>query len=329
MIIGPVLIVVDTDPGVDDAFALVGLLARARRGDCEVLAIGTVHGNLPPVPGADNALRITELLGLSVPVAVGAARPLVGPEMLSGQIVHGEDGLGGNAGPKPHGTPTGESAADQLVRLARERPGEVTVLALGPLTNLAKALAAEPELPALVRNVVWMGGVFTRPGTVGILQEPNAWHDPEAAERVLAAGFDLTVVPVDAVAEAWADETWIAALARIDNPVARALTAWHKQYLDFYSGTLAVEYGGPGMLLYDPVAAAIALNPDLAECEKHEVVVELTGYLRGATLVDRRTSPLPGTELPARRPVRVAIAADTARVLAELLADIAGLGRYV
>jgi purine nucleosidase len=288
-----------------------------------------VHGNLPPVPGADNALRITELLGLSVPVAVGAARPLVGPEMLSGQIVHGEDGLGGNAGPKPHGTPTGESAADQLVRLARERPGEVTVLALGPLTNLAKALAAEPELPALVRNVVWMGGVFTRPGTVGILQEPNAWHDPEAAERVLAAGFDLTVVPVDAVAEAWADETWIAALARIDNPVARALTAWHKQYLDFYSGTLAVEYGGPGMLLYDPVAAAIALNPDLAECETHEVVVELTGYLRGATLVDRRTSPLPGTELPARRPVRVAIAADTARVLAELLADIAGLGRYV
>jgi len=322
-----VLIVVDTDPGVDDAFALVGLLARARRGDCRVLAIGTVHGNLPPAPGADNALRITELLGVDVPVAVGAAKPLVGPEMLSGQIVHGEDGLGGNAGPKPRATPTAESAADQLVRLTRMHPGEITVLALGPLTNIALALEREPELPTLVKDVVWMGGVFDRPGTVGITQEPNAWHDPEAAERVLAAGFALTVVPVDAVEQAWADETWVAELARIDHPVARALTAWNKQYLDFYSGTLAVAHGGPGMLLYDPVAAAIALNPDLGRYEHHEVVVELQGYLRGATLVDRRAAPLPGTELPARRPVRVAVAADAARILAELLADIAELGR--
>ncbi|MBB5891070.1 nucleoside hydrolase [Kutzneria kofuensis] len=323
------LIVVDTDPGVDDAFALVGLLARARRGDCRVAAIGTVHGNLPPEPGADNALRITALLGMDVPVAVGEAKPLVGPEMQSGQIVHGEDGLGGNAGPPPTARPTGESAADQLVRLSRQHPGEITVLALGPLTNVAKALEIEPELPTLVKDVVWMGGVFALPGTVGVAQEPNAWHDPEAAEQVMAAGFTLTVVPIDAVVEAWADETWVTELARIDNPVAEALTAWHKQYLDFYSGTLAVEYGGPGMLLYDPVAAAIALNPALAEFERHEVVVELHGHLRGATLVDRRAVPLPGTELPRRRPVTVAVAADTARVLAELLADIAELGRYV
>ncbi|MFI9380489.1 nucleoside hydrolase [Kutzneria sp. NPDC052558] len=319
------LIVVDTDPGVDDAFALVGLLARARRGDCRVLAIGTVHGNLPPAPGADNALRIAELLGLDLPVAVGAAKPLVGPEMQSGQIVHGEDGLGGNAGPAPRSRPTAESAAEQLVRLTRTHPGEITVLALGPLTNLALALAAEPELPTLVKDVVWMGGVFDRPGTVGICQEPNAWHDPEAAERVLAAGFALTVVPIEAVEHAWADEAWVADLARVDHPVARALTAWHKQYLDFYSGTVAFEHGGPGMLLYDPVAAALALNPGLGRYESHQVVVELQGYLRGATLVDRRPAPLPGTELPARRPARVAVAADTARILAELLADIAGL----
>jgi purine nucleosidase len=194
---------------------------------------------------------------------------------------------------------------------------------------VAKALELAPDLPALVKDVVWMGGVFTLPGTVGVAQEPNAWHDPEAAEQVLAAGFTLTVVPIDAVAPAWADETWIGELARIDNPVAKALTAWHKQYLDFYSGTLAVQYGGPGMLLYDPVAAAIALNPDLAEYERHEVVVELHGYLRGATIVDRRQVPLPGTELPKRRPVAVAVAADTARVLSELLTDIADLGRYV
>ena len=234
----------------------------------------------------------------------------------------------GNAGPKPKGVPVTESAAEQLVRLARTHPGEITVLALGPLTNIAQALAAEPELPTLVRDMVWMGGVFSRPGTVGIAQEPNAWHDPEAAEQVLAAGFDLTVVPIDAVAQAWADEAWVAELSRIDHPMARALTAWHKQYLDFYSGTLAVEYGSPGMLLYDPVAAALALNPGLGEYERHEVVVELHGYLRGATLVDRRAAPLPGTELPARRPVRVAVAVDTARVLAELLADIADLGYY-
>jgi purine nucleosidase len=324
-----VLIVVDTDPGVDDAFALVGLLARAKRGDCRVLGIGTVHGNLPPGPGADNALRITELLKMDVPVAVGEAKPLVGPEMMSGQIVHGEDGLGGNAGPPPTAKPTDETAAAQIVRLARQHPDELTVLALGPLTNVARALQLAPDLPKLVKHVIWMGGVFTLPGTVGVAQEPNAWHDPEAAELVLAAGFALTVVPIDAVAPAWADETWIGQLAGIDNPVAKALTAWHKQYLDFYSGTLAVDYGGPGMLLYDPVAAAIALDPDLAEYERHEVVVELHGYLRGATLVDRRLTPLPGTELPKRRPAAVAVAADTARVLAELLTDIADLGRYL
>lgn len=325
----PVLIVVDTDPGVDDAFALVGLLARAKRGDCRVLGIGTVHGNLPPEPGADNALRITELLGLDIPVAVGEAKPLVGPEMQSGQIVHGEDGLGGNAGPTPTRRPTQESAAEQLARLARQHPGAITVLALGPLTNVAKALEIEPDLPNLVEHLIWMGGVFTLPGTVGVAQEPNAWHDPEGAERVLAAGFRTTVVPIDAVAEAWADEAWIAELAKIDNPAARALTAWHKQYLDFYSGTLAVEHGSPGMLLYDPVAAAIALNPGLARYERHEVVVELHGYLRGATLVDRRAAPLPGTELPRRRPAEVAVAADTARILSELLADIADLGRHL
>ena len=239
------LIVVDTDPGVDDAFALVGLLARAKRGDCRVAGIGTVHGNLPPEPGADNALRITELLGLDIPVAVGEAKPLVGPEMQSGQIVHGEDGLGGNAGPAPDQAATQESAAEQLVRLARQHPGEITVLALGPLTNLAKALEIEPDLPNLVEHVIWMGGVFTLPrhGRRG----PGAERLARPGGRGAGPGRRL---PDDGGADRrrrrGLGRRGVDRRARQDRqPGGRALTAWHKQYLDFYSGTLAVTYGGP------------------------------------------------------------------------------------
>ena len=140
---------------------------------------------------AGNALRILEVAGLEgVPVALGAARPMA-QEPAFAEFVHGDDGLGNTGQPRPRGRVTGESAAAQLVRLARAEPGALSLLAIGPLTNLGLALLLEPELPMLLRQVVVMGGAFATAGNVGPLSEANIGNDPEAARLVVSAGWPL------------------------------------------------------------------------------------------------------------------------------------------
>lgn len=313
-------IVVHTDPGLDDALALLYLLAAG----ADVVAVGSVHGNLPAEPAAHNALRVLELAGRGdVPVAVGADRLRDGstpPPELSGLVVHGPDGLGGRCGPPPDRRPIDGSAAEQLVRLARARPGELTALELGPLTNLALALDLEPRLPALLRRVVWMGGSFATPGDVTPFADANAFHDPEAAEHVLAAGFPLTVVPVDATAPATADERWLTAVETAPGPVARRVTAW----MGHYVRTQTAEDGERRCRLDDVVAAAIALEPDLAlVTERLEVTCETAGHCRGRLLTDRRPIRF-GVTLPSREPVDVVLAARTDVVLDRLLRAVVG-----
>jgi purine nucleosidase len=311
--------VVHTDPGVDDALALIYLA----RQPVQLLGVGSVHGNLPAADGADNALRVLELLGQEqVPVAIGANWPRNGHEPdpgLSGQLVHGPDGLGGQAGAAPRGKPVDETAAEQVVRLARQRPGEVTVLELGPLTNLAEALDLEPGLPGLLRRVVWAGGAFAVDGVLTPFADPNAYHDPEAAEHVLAAGFPLTIVPIDASNSAWADGPWLDVVAASDNPLARQVTEW----IGYYVESCMAERGDRGCVLDDVVAAAIAVDPRFAMVtEELDVVCELAGNCRGRLLVDRRALKF-GVTLPRRaRPAQVVMKAATAEVLRRLLLTI-------
>ncbi|MCP2165139.1 nucleoside hydrolase [Goodfellowiella coeruleoviolacea] len=310
-------LVVDTDPGVDDAVALLYLVDQP---EVEIVAVGTVHGNVPSATGADNALRILEAAGLPhVPVAVGANLPLNQEELLTGQFIHGENGLSGHTGPAPQGRPVAESAAEQLVRLARQHPGELSVLALGPLTNIALALLLEPRLPELVGEVVWMGGAIDVPGNVTAHADANTWHDAEAAELVLAAGFALTVVPLDVTAHAWVGSDWLDALANHSGPRAQFAHQVLAQYVHVYSQLMGGARGERGCLLHDPVAAVILLEPSLARYEEHQVVVELAGTrTRGATLVDRRGFHTPADPADARKPVRVAVAADMPAVLTRI-----------
>ncbi|MBB5958738.1 purine nucleosidase [Saccharothrix tamanrassetensis] len=313
-------LVVHTDPGLDDALALIHLAGLR----ADLVAAGSVHGNLPAEAAAVNTLRVLELVGWDrVPVAVGATRMWNGREPapeLSGQVVHGPDGLGGRAGPPPAGTPVRESAAEQLVRLARDRPGELTVLELGPLTNLALALDLEPRLPRLLRRVVWMGGSFTEHGNVTPFADANAFHDPEAAEHVLAAGFPLTLVPVDATAGAWADAGWVAAVEAASTPPARRVADWMGHYVDAQTE----EHGRRGCRLDDVVAAAIALDPGLAlVTQELEVTCETAGHCRGRLLTDRRPVRF-GVALPPRPPVEVVLEARTDEVLRRLLRTLTG-----
>jgi purine nucleosidase len=303
-----VRIILDTDPGVDDALAIMYLAAN---GDAEIVAAGSVHGNVPAPVGARNALRVLELVGLDVPVAVGAARPFAQP-LSTAEFVHGNDGLGGLAGPPPRCQPVPGSAAEQLVRLARAHPGELTVLALGPLTNIALAVLLEPELPRLLRSIVVMGGAVTVPGNITPYADANFYHDPEAADLVLGAGFpDLTLVCLDITEKARTDAAWLDAVSVLTGPRARFASGLLDHYTGFYQRML----GQRVCTLHDPVAAAVLLDPELATYREVPVGVELTGtHTRGQVLADVRQLS---------RDDHIATAAGAGRVPVKLAADIA------
>jgi purine nucleosidase len=312
-----VRVIIDTDPGIDDAHAILYLAAAP---EVEIVAIGSAHGNVSSAQSAANALCVLAQAGRTeVPVAIGAARPLAQP-VETAEFIHGHDGLAGVSTPTPGVEPVGESAAAQIVRLARANPGELTVLALAPLTNLALAYLLEPELPTLLRSVVVMGGALAVPGNITPFAEANIWHDPEAADLVFDAGFDLTLAALDVTGLASADRSWLAMLANIDDGRARFATTLLKHYTEVYT-TL---FGHEACTLHDPLAAAIAVDPGLATYADYRLAVELgRGATRGQLLADRRgmtdeqlNNPI-GT---ARRPARVALSADVPVFFDRLLA---------
>lgn len=314
-------IILDTDPGVDDALAIMYLAAQE---DAEIVAVGSVHGNVPAPLAATNALRVLELVGIDVPVAVGAARPLAQP-LQTAEFVHGDDGLGGHAGAPPRGTPIAGSAAEQLVRMAREQPGELTLLALGPLTNVALAVLLEPELPALLRSVVVMGGAVTVPGNITPYADANFFHDPEAADLVLGAGFpDLTLVGLDATEQARAGTEWLSAVGGLTG--ARA--GFANRLLDHYSGFYTNMFGAHSCTLHDPLAAALMLEPKLATYREMPLAVELTGtHTRGQVVSDQRliaSDAYIATNAGAgRKPVKVAETVEVPRFLEQMYAALA------
>ncbi|MEV4256212.1 nucleoside hydrolase [Spirillospora sp. NPDC049652] len=308
-------ILFDCDTGIDDAMMLLYLAARVRAGDAELVGVGTVHGNIDSATGALNTLRVLELAGLhGVPVAVGAGRPMA-QDVHFALEWHGSNGLADLDLPEPAGAPTGESAPAQLSRLVREHPGELTVVATGPLTNLGAALLLDPELPSLVREVVVMGGAFDHPGNITTHAEANIWHDPEAADLVFAADWPLVLVPLDATHPTAVGADWLERLAAHDSPVARFASQIMEWYADAYTPTLKRR----GAVVHDALAALLALEPDLGEYVERPVRVELRGELtRGTTVWDARSLPASDT----RRPVRVAVASDVAAFQERLLSAV-------
>ncbi|MFD7101961.1 nucleoside hydrolase [Streptomyces celluloflavus] len=303
-------VVIDTDPGVDDAWAILYLAAQPH---VEIVAVGAIHGNVPTAQATENALRILDVAGLTdVPVAAGHPTPLQQP-LMTAETVHGVDGLGGQAGTPSSRRPVAESAAEQLVRLARERPGELTVLSLAPLTNIALALRMEPKLPELLRGIVYMGGAFKVPGNTSAWADANTWHDPEAGEEVVRAGFNLTMVSMDVTKLAWVEGDWLDDIAAMDTPAAR----YASQILDTYVEIYSQLDGRRGCVMHDPLAAALMVDPTLATYEERQVLVELVGHCRGATLVDARVGFPPEMSgiTDGRRPVRIAVTADAATAM--------------
>jgi purine nucleosidase len=308
-------ILLDCDTGIDDALTLLYLAALVKAGDAELVAAGTVHGNVAPDVGARNTLHVLERAGLAgVPVAVGAVAPMAQPAKYAHDF-HGADGLGDAGRGDPAGALADVSAPEQIIRLARARPGELSLVAVGPLTNLGIALLLEPALPGLLREVVVMGGAFDHPGNVTSHAEANIWHDPEAAELVFAAPWPVMLVPLDATHPTAVDGAWLDRLAAADSDIARFASAILEFYVTAYRPTLGVR----GAVIHDALAAMLAVDPTLAEYAERPVRVELRGeHTRGATLWDRRAA----AGQPERPAVRIAVRADADAFRERLLAGL-------
>jgi purine nucleosidase len=274
-------LIFDCDTGIDDTMAIV----YGAGNGAEYVACTVTHGNVPVDVGTRNTITVLDTLGLTgVPVHRGAARPMAQP-LETAEFVHGQDGLGDAGVPASPRRPAGTLAAAEIVRLARSRPGELTLVAVGPLTNIGLALLLEPELPQLIKNVVVMGGAVGVPGNASEMGEANIWHDPEAAQLVLDAPWDLVLVGLEITMSTQLPQEALKRIETSADPRAAFMWPVMQQYLDVYEKNL----GERTCVLHDPLAMALALDPGLATYRLVRAGVELRGERsRGQVVADLR-----------------------------------------
>lgn len=259
-------IILDCDPGQDDAVAI--LLALASPDELDLLAITTVAGNVPLALTAANARRLVELADADVPVYAGASRPLL-RSLHTAEDVHGSTGLDGSGLPPPKRPLAPGHAARAIIELVRARPaGSVTLVATGPLTNLALALAEAPDLAGRLKEIVLMGGAIGL-GNVTPAAEFNIWVDPHAAAIVFAAGVPITMFPLDVTHKVLVTAERLARIEAIGSPVARAVFGM----LSFYRGRGRTG-GAPDGPLHDPCTIAWLLRPQLFSGRACAVAIE-------------------------------------------------------
>jgi purine nucleosidase len=274
-------ILIDTDTASDDAVALIMAL-RAK--NAQVVAISTVAGNVPVQQATRNALYVTDLCGVNVPVYQGAEKPLA-RRLLTADWFHGKDGLGDHDYPAPTRSPEKQHAVDAIVSTVRNNPG-LTLVTLGPLTNIALALAQAPDLVRNVSRCVIMGGAPCCEGNVTPAAEYNIWVDPEAARIVFRSGLPLEMV-------GWHLCRGAAVIGPSDIEHIGKIGTKLAQFAVECNSTARIAYrkqtGEDGISLPDPVAMSIALDPRIGyESSRHYVDVETASELtRGMTIVDR------------------------------------------
>lgn len=276
-------ILIDTDPGIDDAMAI--LLAAASP-ELEIVGVTTVFGNNPDLPLLTrNALALLHLAGRDdVPVAAGAAVGLNPRAEPGGKAVHGDNGLGG-AEIAPATRAAEEVGADTFIAEACRKHGEsLTLVTLAPLTNIANALALDPALPAYTPNLSMMGGAATRPGNITPTAEANIYNDPEAARIVFNSGFQITMAGLDVTHKAAVSSDYIDALRDLGNAAGRFLHDTCQEYLKMY-----LRWGEDGLVMHDVHAVMVLLRPDIYQFRRVYMDVETEGELtRGATIPDWR-----------------------------------------
>ena len=275
-------IIIDTDPGQDDAVAI--LLALASPDEITVLGITVVAGNVPLALTQRNARIISELAGRpDIAVFAGCDRPLVQP-LVTAEHVHGKTGLDGIALPDPTMPLQDRHAVDFIIDTLRAEPsGSVTLCPLGPLTNIATAFTRAPDIAARVKEIILMGGAYFEVGNITPAAEFNIYVDPEAAEIVFQSGVPLVVLPLDVTHKVLTTRPRIDAIRAIGSPVAHAVASW----TDFFERFDMAKYGAEGAPLHDPCVIAYLLAPGLFTGRHINVEIETTSPLtRGMTVAD-------------------------------------------
>ena len=279
----PRSIIIDADPGNDDAVALLMALASP---ELKLLGITTVAGNVPLALTCRNARSVVELSGRrDVPVLAGADKPLVRAP-VSAEHVHGQSGLGGVSLAEPTRPLATENAVGFIIRTLREKPaGSVTLGALGPLTNIALALMQAPEIAARLREIVLMGGAGCAGGNVTPCAEFNFYADPHAAQVVFRSGVPIVMLPLDVTHQVLSTRARIAAIGELGNRAGQTVA----QLLSFAASTGVEDYGSDGAPLHDPCVVAYLLRPELFGGRHINVEIETGSALTmGMSVADWR-----------------------------------------
>ena len=311
-------IIIDTDPGVDDTLAIFYALESK---DLEVVGITTIFGNVHTDLATQNALRLIEIAGHSdIPVAQGVEKPLDTPYIGPVPHVHGEDGQGNIHLPPPVGKPVDQSAAEFIVSQVSTHPGEISLVPIGPLSNIALALRLRPQIQDEVKRVVLMGGAALVPGNTNPAAEANIYNDPEAADIVFSANWDITMVGLDVTHKVLMPQNQIDKFANSQKATAQHISKILPFYMDFAHKAL----GKPGMYLHDSIAIAYMLHPSLFEVQQYPLRVATQGIGRGKTWVWTRTMDFPPEtfNFDTKHKVSVVLDADSDTVINNMLDNL-------
>ena len=278
----PRKIIIDTDPGQDDAVAI--LLALASPDEIDVLGIVAVAGNVPLALTEKNARIICELAGRrDMPVFAGCDKPLK-RKLVTAEHVHGKTGLDGPQLPVPTMPLQSTHGVDFIIETLRSEPaGTVTLVPIGPLTNIAAAFDRAPDIKERVDEIVLMGGAYFEVGNITPAAEFNIYVDPEAADIVFKSGVKITVMPLDVTHKALTSAKWIADIKALDTDVGHMVASW----TDFFERFDTEKYGSQGAPLHDPCTIAYLINPDLFQGRFINVEIETLSELTlGMTVAD-------------------------------------------
>jgi len=273
-------ILIDTDPGIDDSLAILLALASP---EVKVEGITTIHGNCSVDQATINALSILELATTKgVMVAKGFPLPLVQPSLLAAET-HGDSGLGYAKLPEPRGRPEVQHGSDFLIEKIMSNPREITLVAIGPLTNVAFAIRKEPRIVEAVKEIIIMGGTIRYPGNASPLAEYNVFVDPHAAHMVYHSGMRITLVPLDVTYQCILTPEDVKRLQKISSPISKFIDDSTRFYMEFHDEYQKIA----GCAINDPLALALTFAPDLCDYQELYVDVDIScGISMGKTLAD-------------------------------------------
>ena len=276
----PKKILFDTDPGIDDSLAILLALASP---ELSLEGLSVVHGNCALEQATCNALSVLELAHANnIPVAKGCELPLVQPSLLAPET-HGDTGIGYAKLPEPQSKPSGQHGSDFLIEQIMSNPGEFTLVAIGPLTNVALAIRQEPRIVGALKELVIMGGAIRHEGNTTALAEFNTYVDPHAAHIVFHAGIPTTLVPLDVTYQCVLTKLDVERLLQIDSPLTHFITDATRFYMEFHDEYQGVE----GCVINDPLALALTFAPQLCNYQKLPVDVDISGGVSmGKTIAD-------------------------------------------